>query len=90
MNRLLQAEEHALPATVYIPPDSPGYVPESDPEEDPEEDDDEDPKEDPCGYLSTEETMAMMRISHPMMTRMMMLILRRMRWRRSTKLLPTL
>ncbi|GJX67471.1 hypothetical protein Tco_0303198 [Tanacetum coccineum] len=64
------------------------YIPESDPEEDPEEDDDEDPEEDPWLFIlqGPEETMAMMRMSHPMMTRMMILILRGTRRRRSTQL----
>ncbi|GKC55708.1 hypothetical protein Tco_1083306, partial [Tanacetum coccineum] len=79
-DEVLPVEEQPLPAVVSPTADLPDYVPESDLEEDLEEDDDEDPEEDPL----LEEMMAMMRMSHPMMTRMMMLILRGMRRRRST------
>ncbi|GKE55580.1 hypothetical protein Tco_1494765, partial [Tanacetum coccineum] len=66
-DEVLPAEEQPLPAAASPTADSPGYVLESDPEEDPEEeDDDEDLRRILLIILPTEETMAMMRMSHPM------------------------
>ncbi|GJV00267.1 hypothetical protein Tco_1329537 [Tanacetum coccineum] len=81
-DEVLPAEEQPLLAASSPTADSPGYVSESDPEEDPEEDDDEDPEEDPADYSADG--------GNEMMTRMMILILRGMRSKRSTQLLPTL
>ncbi|GJV13122.1 hypothetical protein Tco_1354663 [Tanacetum coccineum] len=87
-DEILLAEDQPLPAAVSPTADSPGYVPESDPKEHLEEDDDEDPKED----LGLTEDMKWISrcMKSSMMTRMRMLILRGMRRRRSTQLLPTL
>ncbi|GKF61853.1 hypothetical protein Tco_0181907, partial [Tanacetum coccineum] len=66
-DEILPAEEQPLPAAISPTTDSPGYVPESDPEED------------PADYPADGGDEAMMRTSHPMMTRMRMLIMRGMR-----------
>ncbi|GJV14682.1 hypothetical protein Tco_1360005, partial [Tanacetum coccineum] len=89
-DEVLPAEEHPLPVAASPTADSSGYVPESDPEDDPEEDNDEDPEEDPAdypvdgGYDGDDEDKS----SDD--EKIMMLILRGMRRRRSTQLLPTL
>ncbi|GKD25645.1 hypothetical protein Tco_1231859 [Tanacetum coccineum] len=69
-DEMFPAEEQPLPAAVSLTADSPGYIADFNPEEDPEED----PKEDPLIILPTEETMTM-KMSHPMMTRMMMMMI---------------
>ncbi|GJT11636.1 putative reverse transcriptase domain-containing protein [Tanacetum coccineum] len=59
------AEEQPLPAAVSPTADSPGYIADSTPKEDPEED--------PTDYPDDKEDDEIM-MSHPMMTRMMMMI----------------
>ncbi|GKC44745.1 hypothetical protein Tco_1062467, partial [Tanacetum coccineum] len=68
-DEVLPVGEQPLLAAASPTADSPGYVPESDLEEDPEEDDDQTLRRILLIILPTKETMAMMRMSHPMIVR---------------------
>ncbi|GJW21636.1 hypothetical protein Tco_0032258 [Tanacetum coccineum] len=93
-DEVFPAEEQPLPAVVSPTTDSPGYIADSNPDEDevdPEEDLEEDPKEDPTDYPTDGGDDDDDEMSHPMMTRMRIMMLRRTRMRRrSTQLRLTL